>query len=481
MNDLRGAESLTDGDFHALERDERAPFRWSFAEFSLSPPPGARYLDLEIGRPDSGGSLRADTSADAVALLAGWRHYGIDLGPQPARELRLSVDPPVTAPGDTRALGVMVRSLCWHDDAERHARLVAARRNEALNESEYRAGAAVLASMPPLLRITLEVRCNIANSDPCVYCSWKFHKGLEAGASSSDLAFVETLSPLLARATSVNDCSHGEPTLNRDFAPILAQIATDDRPFAFTSNGQPIDEKIRKALLGRNVLLTVSIDSATSAGYARYRDNGFDRILANLTTLCREKKAHGNLPHVGVSFIVMQSNKDEVRDFIRLMHGIGVDRIKFASLHREDSMELDGSIKPRDGYTFDYRAELLGMDELARIGRDAQATADALGVDLYLEWEEFIANHGGDRSAPLCSEPWKSLYLLNRGVFPCCFGRQPLAAWREKGERPLEEFVGAVLNGPAFQEIRRSLADGELPAYCRAATSCPIVRAAMEE
>src|SRR5204863_376413 len=33
----------------------------------------------------------------------------------------------------------------------------------------------------------------------------------------------------------------------------------------------------------------------------------------------------------------------------------------------------------------------------------------------------------GSERLPACTEPWKSLYILRRGVMPCCYGGAPLA------------------------------------------------------
>jgi hypothetical protein len=68
---------------------------------------------------------------------------------------------------------------------------------------------------------------------------------------------------------------------------------------------------------------------------------------------------------------------------------------------------------------------------------------------------------------PLCTEPWKSLYVLRRGVFPCCYGGAALA--------PMDQAAGAW-NSDTMQEIRATLSAGRFPSYCLDSPSCPIVR-----
>ena len=73
----------------------------------------------------------------------------------------------------------------------------------------------------------------------------------------------------------------------------------------------------------------------------------------------------------------------------------------------------------------------------------------------------------GEDRLPACLEPWKSLYVLRRGVMPCCYGDRPLAAMGEYRE---------TWNAPVLRDIRRHIARGEFHAYCLGSQSCPIVR-----
>jgi hypothetical protein len=146
------------------------------------------------------------------------------------------------------------------------------------------------------------------------------------------------------------------------------------------------------------------------------------------------------------------------------------------SLSRDNPMELDGPVQRRGTFVFNYDKEVLPLAELAVIGNQARGIAAKMGVDLYIDWTDFETHHGALGKRPLCSEPWKSLYVLNRGIFPCCFGRKPLAHWAERGDRSIRQFIDDAFNGAAFQEIRRSLASGIFPAYCLSTKGCPIVR-----
>ena len=77
----------------------------------------------------------------------------------------------------------------------------------------------------------------------------------------------------------------------------------------------------------------------------------------------------------------------------------------------------------------------------------------------------------GAEQRPACTEPWKSLYVLRRGVFPCCYGGSPVA--------PMDQYREAW-NGPEIREIRAELVKGRFPDYCLRSPSCPIVQKSAE-
>lgn len=80
--------------------------------------------------------------------------------------------------------------------------------------------------------------------------------------------------------------------------------------------------------------------------------------------------------------------------------------------------------------------------------------------------------HTDTGTPPLCSDPWQKYFILRRGILPCGYGHKPIA--------PMAEWQTAW-NSDAMQEIRRSLAKGELPEYCRRSLSCPIVQRRLGE
>lgn len=68
---------------------------------------------------------------------------------------------------------------------------------------------------------------------------------------------------------------------------------------------------------------------------------------------------------------------------------------------------------------------------------------------------------------PPCTEPWQSFYILRRGLFPCCYGHEPLGQ--------MDEWATAW-NSPRMQEIRAKLSRGKFSEYCLRSHYCPIVQ-----
>ncbi len=190
--------------------------------------------------------------------------------------------------------------------------------------------------------------------------------------------------------------------------------------------------------------------------------------------LCLEKRAHGNRPTVFVSFIAMRSNIAELPEFFDLMASLGVDEVKLRTLYLDDN--IDAPVTVNNGYRYDYAAEVLSMAELKALSPVVRQLAADRRVPAYVEWDEFGREEQEASSPSLCAEPWKTLYVLRRGIMPCCYATQPLACWNEQGERTPQQFLDEVWNGPALQEIRAELAAGRLAEYCRNTPSCPILK-----
>jgi MoaA/NifB/PqqE/SkfB family radical SAM enzyme len=466
---------------YPLERELDDSFVWTRARFRLHVPRRANFMTVKLaylGRQGAIQVLQNGICVDRVSLRKGWQDCLLTLPPH-AEWLSLEVSPVPKIEDEDRELGVMIRSILFFDDERRFKRSKKLSQNAILNDLEFRQGRSSLISYPPNLRITSEARCNIPEtSQPCTYCAWDRAKELEKGSPAFTLDTLDELGDFYRDAQFVGDCSIGEPLMNKNLAKILARFDGDDKEFQFTTNGQLLVEHHRRQLLGKQIELYVSIDSATADGFKRYRNDQFDKIIGNLRALCVEKSSHRNLPKVTASFIAMRSNMVELEAFIRLMKDVGVDQVKLRTLYLDNNVTR---VVINNGHRFDYFAEVLSKDELAVFGTRARQIAAENELPLYVEWDQFESERTDDRTGPLCAEPWKTLYVLARGIMPCCYATEPLARWEDQGERSLDDFLRDTFNSAEYQTLRRELAAGRLAPYCRNTPSCPVLKRMTDE
>jgi MoaA/NifB/PqqE/SkfB family radical SAM enzyme len=458
---------------YPLEIEAEGPFVWAPSRFEILLPNRTHALGLDLAYLGTNGTIRLfkdDACVDTASLREGWQECFLNV-PEGTERLRLEVGPLREVPGDDRELGVRIRKVAFLENGLELTLRRAVAENAVLNDTEYRRGLTQLASYPPNLRITSEVRCNIPEtSQACTYCAWDWAKSMETDSPAFSPDTLDELGGFYARAHSIVDCSIGEPTMNRRLDELVSRFDKDGKRFSFTTNGQLLVERTRKQLLGKDVDVYVSIDSDSARGFKRYRNDQFERIIANLRSLCSEKRQQDNLPRVIASFIAMRSNAGEIERYIELMKDVGIDFIKLRSLY------LDENVVPvviNNGYRFDYFSEVLSNAELADLAVRARASAAHHNLPIYVEWEQFEPEAEGQ---PLCAEPWTTLYALARGIMPCCYATEPLAKWQERGNRSLDEFLRDIFNSGEYQNLRRELAAGRLAPYCRNTPSCPVLK-----
>jgi MoaA/NifB/PqqE/SkfB family radical SAM enzyme len=494
--------------FHGEEHENGQPFRWMRERGTLTfvPSPVARYLELWTLSEfhDLSQTVAIDGGIGEFPLVQGWAPLSVAIGPGIDRiDLRASrVLPQSFHPGDGRVLSIRLRGLRLHEDAERHAVISRQHVNGVLNVRELLESRTALDSTPPSLGIDLHGVCNV--KPPCVYCEWDYSKTLEG--DHVDTPFTrETLAewgPFFDNAVHLVNCSIGEPFMMRNFDDLLDVFGNTGKVLEMTTNGQILTERNVQKLLDRHIDLYISLDAATPLTYSRLRNNTFDKILTNLRRLIAAKGGRGRFPHVFLVFMPMRCNVQELDDFVRLCAELQVDRMVLRPLNVSPSSVLDWE---RNGYHFAYQDELLPFDELVRVSGRAARLARDLGVELSdqmdfggamrdLFTEEFergasldetavaapeppapveaapqsaIAESLGGEHQPACLEPWKSLYILRRGVMPCCYGHGPIA--------PMEDYRTAW-NSPIMQSIRGELLEGRFHDYCLRSAACPIVR-----
>ncbi len=515
--------------FYELEQDDFEHFRWMGLRGRIELEPRAQPGFVEVRVWSGFHDLRqhltveAGDRAETFELPHGWWTVSVPV-PAECGSMVLRADrqlPESARPGDDRQLAVRVAAPRTHRDVARHRTVAGQLRNAVLNTREGLEGRDELASTPTDLGIDMYGVCNV--KPPCVYCAWDDAKSLEKDNVEApfNLDTLVDYGPFFERAGSLVNCSIGEPFMMKDFDGLLDAFEDGNKQVAITTNGQILTDRNIGRLLGRRIELYVSLDAATAETYAKLRNDTFDRILDNLRRLIEAKGGRGGLPRVCLVFIPMKINRHELDRFVDLCAELDADRFVLRPLEELVS-ELDWT---RAGHRFVYSEQRLDFETLVRLSARAAALCRLRGVPFSNQldfggamesafrqaFDEALADargpsatgaaparaerrlrarppgpdparpHAtdaqaavqdgdetlGDGRVPACLEPWKSLYILRRGIFPCCYGSRPLAAMGEYRD---------AWNAPILKDIRRHIARGEFHTYCLSSYSCPIVR-----
>jgi sulfatase maturation enzyme AslB (radical SAM superfamily) len=466
-------------------------------------------------------------------LVRGWCPLSLPI-PEGVDRLDLRVNkafPREYYPDDRRLLAIRVCAPRLHADPVRQAAIAAQHANAVANTEEMLAGRTELGSTPPSLGIDLHGVCNV--KPPCVYCEWDYSKDQEG--ANVDVPFtldtLREMGPFFDHSANLVNCSIGEPFMMKNFDDLLDAFGNAGKVLEMTTNGQILTERNIQKLLGRPIDLYISLDAATPLTYSRLRNDTFEKILANLRRLISAKAGRSGLPRVHLVFMPMKCNVHELDAFVQLCADLDVDRMVLRPLNYSDSITLDWQ---RAGYRFTYKDELLPFETLVRVSGRAARRCRELGVELAdqmdfggsmrdLFQEEFaegaqspsapeiqrphttppgegltatqpagsapappvaeaefapvlsttggpLPSLGGEHR-PACLEPWKSLYILRRGVLPCCYGGSPIADMKDYRQ---------AWNSSTMQAIRAELLQGRFHDYCLRSPACPIVRKSEE-
>ena len=530
LYDRTAVDSRYASGFYGLEEDDFGSFRWmgleGRIEFQPLEDPGFVEFRVWSGFYDLRQHLtvEAGDNHNATELPHGWWTVSV---PVPAGcgsiELRAGRQLPQSArPGDDRQLAVRVAAPRTHRDNARHQAVSAQIRNAVLNTRESLEGRGELTSTPTNLGIDMYGVCNV--KPPCVYCDWDHAKEQEEDNVEApfNLDTLGEYGPFFENAASLINCSIGEPFMMKNFDALLDAFGDRNKLVEMTTNGQILTDRNIQKLLGRRIELYVSLDAATAETYAKLRNDTFDRILGNLRRLVSAKGGRGGLPRVHLVFMPMRVNMHEFDEFVKLCADLDADRFVLRPLN-EIGDELEWT---RAGHRFVYSEERLDFDTLVQLSARAAALCRVHGVPfsnqldfggemepIYREAFNEALRQAGDAAAtaaaranaephldqlsqpeptrppatdaesavddgdetlgegkvPACLEPWKSLYVLRRGVLPCCYGHKPLAAMGKYRD---------IWNAPILKDIRRHIARGEFHSYCVDSRSCPIVRKA---
>ncbi len=325
--------------------------------------------------------------------------------------------------------------------------------------------AAVAEQEPVCLYLETTNRCNLL----CVTCP-RTYEQLEPEADMPWELFTSLVDqyPNIARVVLHGI---GEPMLVKDIAQRVRYLKDRGIYVLFNTNGTLLNEANGRALIEAGLdELRVSLDAAESEVYQMVRGKDFfQKIVENVrsfTRLQRELKAPK--PVVSLWLTGLRETVDQLPNFVRLAHDVGVREVYLQRLVFFDSAEAnEGSMARAESALFEHTTER----EEALI-REAEEVAKELGVMFSasgaVDPGESIRMQRTDNPWSLCRRPWSLMYITANGrVLPCCiapFSMKGYGAFTlgDASQQTLRE----IWNGSEYQRFRDGLLTSAPPPAC---------------
>ncbi|MBW6473601.1 MAG: SPASM domain-containing protein [Anaerolineaceae bacterium] len=188
-------------------------------------------------------------------------------------------------------------------------------------------------STASLVRVYIEITnlCNL-NCSTCMRNVWDEPMGsMDMLTFEKILAGIKGLDPL----PTVFIGGFGEPLAHPQFLEMVAAARKLGAQVEFITNGILLSEEIVKTLVDLNVQrVWVSIDGATPSSYADVRlGDELPLVTENLYQMQRVKvnKARSR-PRLGIAFVAMKKNIQDLPDVIRLGKNVGADKFSVSNL-----------------------------------------------------------------------------------------------------------------------------------------------------
>jgi MoaA/NifB/PqqE/SkfB family radical SAM enzyme len=262
----------------------------------------------------------------------------------------------------------------------------------------------------------------------------------------------------------------GEPMLVKDIAQRVAYLKARNIYVLFNTNGTLLTEANGRALIDAGLdELRVSLDAAESEMYQVVRGKDFfAKIVTNVGNFTRMQRELGAAkPRVSLWLTGLRETVDQLPDFVRLAHSVGVYEVYLQRLVFFEDPMSDKSLARAESALFEHTTE---REEalIADAGRVAAELGVMFSASGAVDPGESIRKQRDDAPWSLCRRPWSLMYITANGrVLPCC-----IAPFSMKGYGAFtlgdatQETLREIWNGAEYQRFREGLLTSEPPPAC---------------
>jgi MoaA/NifB/PqqE/SkfB family radical SAM enzyme len=262
----------------------------------------------------------------------------------------------------------------------------------------------------------------------------------------------------------------GEPMLVKDLAQRVKYLKDRKIYVLFNTNGTLLSKANGRALIEAGLdELRVSLDAAEAEVFQMVRGKDFfDKIVANVKNFTEmQRELNAAKPRVSLWLTGLRETVDQLPNFVRLAHSIGVGEVYLQRLVFFNDPMSENSLARAESALFEHTTER----EEALI-REAESVAKELGVMFSasgaVDPGESIKMQRSDSPWSLCRRPWSLMYITANGrVLPCC-----IAPFSMKGYGSFtlgdatQNSLREIWNGQEYQHFREGLLTSAPPPAC---------------
>ncbi|MDD2898954.1 MAG: radical SAM protein [Desulfuromonadaceae bacterium] len=165
----------------------------------------------------------------------------------------------------------------------------------------------------------------------CVFCGIDFARS-ERLSLDSELLCQRIVEMGLLGVKSVMFAGEGEPLLHRDLAQMVSCAKGAGIDVSITTNGSAANHDLWEQLLPDLSWLRFSMDAGSTQVYAKvHQVSGeiFDKTVANIRDALSVRQRLGLNTTIGVQYLILPENLDDLAAAISVYNELGVDYISF--------------------------------------------------------------------------------------------------------------------------------------------------------
>lgn len=253
---------------------------------------------------------------------------------------------------------------------------------------------------PKRLSIFATTKCNLS----CFFCRDRDYKGV-----NFDFNNLPKLKRAIKYAKIVDLTGWGEFLTYKNHKEVLEYICKQNpkRVIMLTSNGTILSKDIGRLLRGRIKKFVISINAATKETYERDMIGGNFEKTINAIKSFMSQIDEEDINAVTASFVAHKNNYQEIPEFVRLAHELGIKKISIGNylVRKEEDIPL---------------SLFYIQNEYNESVWEARRVAEKLGVDII--YRRFGSDKEKNKVPFNCQEPFESCYVEADGrVGVCCY------------------------------------------------------------